>query len=382
MNVIKGQLVLWGVLIISMRIGNTFACQSIVNCESYAPCSGQMVSRCTRCIYYRGGDKKAYRLSADGRSCTKLCSWRPDSTFCYPGRCADGTPSSCTCAPRFAGNNCLTISAPPVMYYCMGKLKRMVNGLEKGTIEAPCTDSMTSPSIWTNIGSSINSQLQFEAEWETSFQGPSATDWPRHYYIDDHGIGVISASVDWWLQRGGTRVSSGTMPCLDGGISRDNPKSSLHDCLKSTMMTSTPLHGDSFYFTTKSRNGGYVRIRNYDGTSSYTVNPPVYFTGREIGHTAHFTFDFESPYHCSVSGGCTDNMLDRGPAITKNGHLNLRWSGWRDDDAGLGEYEYEVFLLAPFGDELQERYPAITGGRVAPDVKGWNVTLNETGKIS
>ncbi|XP_078589451.1 uncharacterized protein LOC144869806 [Branchiostoma floridae x Branchiostoma japonicum] len=268
------------------------------------------------------------------------------------------------------------------MHYCLGKLKRMVNGHERDTVEAPCINSTTAPStVWTNIKFESN-QLQIQGNWESSFHGPNETDWPRHDYIDGHRIGVISASMDWWLQRGAGRVRSGTIHCLDGGISGDNPMLSMHGCEKNQTIPVTPEHGDSIYFTTKSTNGGYVIIRNYDGTSNYTLNPKVYFSGQEISHTAYFTLDLESPYHCSVSSDCTDNMLDRGPAITRNGYLNLRWSGWRDDDAGIGEYDYEIFLLEPLGEELQERDPPLTSGKVAPGITEVNVTLNEPGVYS
>ncbi|XP_078696223.1 uncharacterized protein LOC144924666 [Branchiostoma floridae x Branchiostoma belcheri] len=333
-------------------------------------------------MYNRGGDAIAYQLSTDGKSCTQLCSWRPDSIYCYPGKCTHKTPASCTCAPDFDGTNCRTITSSPTMHYCLGKLKRMVNGAERDTVEAPCTDGTTSPSVWTNVRFDSTNQLQFEAEWETSYMGPNATDWPRQYYINDHKIGVISASVEWWLVRGGRRIDSGTIPCMEGGISRDNPKQRMHDCTKNAMIPATPQHGDSAHFKAKSGNGGYVRIRNYDGPSGYTLNRPVYFYGREIIHTASFAFDFERPYHCSVPGGCTNNMLDRGPAFTKNPNIPLRWSGWQDDDAGIGEYEYEVFLLVPLGAELQERYPPVTGGKVSPDVTNSGVVLDEIGVYS
>ncbi|XP_078616232.1 uncharacterized protein LOC144884653 [Branchiostoma floridae x Branchiostoma japonicum] len=268
------------------------------------------------------------------------------------------------------------------MHYCLGKLKRMVNGAERDTVEAPCTDDPTSPTVWTNVRFDSTNQLQFEAEWETSFQGPNSTAWPRQYYIDDHRIGVISASVDWYLERGGSRINSGTIHCLDGSISRDHPQTSMHDCLKNNMIPATPQQADSVYFTTKSRNGGYVRIRNYDRPSGYIVNPPVYFSGREIAHTAHFTFDFQHPYHCSVSDSCSDNMLDRGPAFTKNGNIHLRWSGWQDEGAGIGEYEYEVFLLVPFGRELQHKFPPFTGGKVSSHITEVDISINQTGVYS
>eukprot|EP00058_Branchiostoma_floridae_P000531 XP_002586019.1 hypothetical protein BRAFLDRAFT_110185 [Branchiostoma floridae] len=275
------------------------------------------------------------------------------------------------------------VGIAPVMHSCLGRMKRMVNGSEKDTTEALCADNIaTSSTTWVKMRPGDDSWIEFEAEWETSFQGPSSTDWPRPYYIDDHGIGVISAAVDWWLVRDGTNVMDGTVRCLDCGISKDSPKTSMHDCKKNVNMTVKPQHGDRLYFRVKSRNGGYVKIRNYDGTSNYIVNPPVYFSGREIAHTAHFTFDLNPPYHCSVLGSCTDNMLDRGKAITKDAHINLHWSGWRDDDSGISEYEYEVFMLAPTGEYLQERQPAIAGGKIGPNVTEMSIVLNETGVYS
>ncbi|XP_019642897.1 PREDICTED: uncharacterized protein LOC109484117 [Branchiostoma belcheri] len=326
---------------------------------------------------------KAYQLSSDGTLCTQLCSWRPDSIFCYPGRCTHNTPSSCTCAPGFGGSNCLTINTAPAMTSCSGKLKSIVGGTERDTIEASCMDTGSPSTVWTNIASDPTGQIQFQVDWETSFQGPSATDWPRQYYIHDHGIGVISASVDWWLERarGGTRVSSGTLSCADGGISRDSPNPSPY-CNSTVTMAVPPQHGDSLFYTTKSTNGGYVKVRNYDRTSGYTVNPPVYLAGREVSHTAHFTFDTRSPHHCSKSGGCADNMLDRGPAITKNGNIRLRWSDWSDDDSGIKQYVCEVFLLERSGEELQEKYPAVAVGRHGPDTTEMDVVLTEAGDTS
>eukprot|EP00058_Branchiostoma_floridae_P028444 XP_002613935.1 hypothetical protein BRAFLDRAFT_98485 [Branchiostoma floridae] len=101
-------------------------------------------------------------------------------------------------------------------------------------------------------------------------------------------------SSDGTLCTSGTRISSGTLPCVGGDISRDNPKPSPH-CTATVTMRVPPQQGDSLFFTAKSRNGGYVKVRNYDSTSGYTVHPPVYFSGQELAHTAHFSFDFRPP---------------------------------------------------------------------------------------
>ncbi|XP_078682400.1 uncharacterized protein LOC144916876 [Branchiostoma floridae x Branchiostoma belcheri] len=149
------------------------------------------------------------------------------------------------------------------------------------------------------------------------------------------------------------------------------------------MIPEEPQHGDKVYFTTKATNGGYIRIRNYDYSTSRTDKH--YYTGREVSHSAHFTFDFHDPYHCSARGNCTNVMLERGQAITKNGDITLRWSGWRDDDSGIGEYEYEVFKLRPYGDMLGMRglspVPGQTG-RVGAATSQVNIHLTEPGVYS
>ncbi|KAI8510730.1 hypothetical protein Bbelb_116460, partial [Branchiostoma belcheri] len=128
----------------------------------------------------------------------------------------------------------------------------------------------------------------------------------------------------------------------------------MQDCTENAMIPEEPQHGDRVYFTTKATNGGYVKLNNYDYSWTTRIRTH-YYIGREVSHSAHFTFDFHDPYHCSARGNCTDVMLERGQAITKNGSITLRWSGWRDDDSGIGEYEYEVFKLRPFGDMLGMR---------------------------
>ena len=36
----------------------------------------------------------------------EACSWRPDSTRCYPGHCRDELAANCVCTPGFGGHHC------------------------------------------------------------------------------------------------------------------------------------------------------------------------------------------------------------------------------------------------------------------------------------
>jgi len=64
------------------------------------------------------------------------------------------------------------------------------------------------------------------------------------------------------------------------------------------------------------KNGGYVKIKNYD--SGATPSVPKYYTGQARVYSVEVIIDLIKPFHCSVGYICSDNMLDRGPPITKS----------------------------------------------------------------
>ena len=65
-------------------------------------------------------------------------------------------------------------------------------------------------------------------------------------------------------------------------------------------------------------NGGYVRINNYDLGSTPSVDARKYYVSATKIHRPTLTIDLIDPYHCSEMRTCTENMLDRGPPITKS----------------------------------------------------------------
>ncbi|KAI0207550.1 hypothetical protein LSAT2_007818 [Lamellibrachia satsuma] len=115
------------------RMWKMYGFVPIANCDAnlidhcrHRVCSSGTNQRCRKCNYDYGGDKTAYRLASrngySNRICEKICSWRSDSTFCYPGKCPGiGTQQgpSCQCAPGFGSTNCLTISAKPNITNCL-----------------------------------------------------------------------------------------------------------------------------------------------------------------------------------------------------------------------------------------------------------------------
>ncbi|CAH1259274.1 ADGRL2 [Branchiostoma lanceolatum] len=349
--------------------------RDVSNCEDYI-CTSPTTSECVQCLHNRGPGREAYELSHDGRTCRELCSWR---NTCYPGDCgANNYRSECTCATQFTGDNCLTITEKPTMYTCLGKVKRVENGKRRDKVEADCMATTAQSTVWTNLRLTA-STMYFEAEWETSFQ-PSQMP-PSEDYIAGYSVGVTAASTDWRIVRGDRSISDGTLTCKSSSFG--SPNTAMQDCSENVTIPEEPQHGDRVHFTAKASNGGYVRIRNYD-YSPFITNTR-YYTGQEVSHSAHFTFDFHNPYHCSTEGLCADVMLDRGQAITRNGDITLRWSGWKDDDSGIGEYEYEVYKLRPFGDMLgMKGLSPVDGqnGTVGAETTETNIHLTEPGVYS
>ncbi|KAI8512050.1 hypothetical protein Bbelb_111500 [Branchiostoma belcheri] len=141
------------------------------------------------------------RVQVQVISCVKH-SAALDSKFCYPGRCP-GRPSTCSCAPGFGGNNCLRISTRPTIMHCLAKLMRVEGGAEKDTLEAGC-GAVTAPST-VYVGRHIAFN-RLQMTWDSSWIGPTTSDWPRPYYINDFRVGVVTASSTWRLLRGNRKT--------------------------------------------------------------------------------------------------------------------------------------------------------------------------------
>lgn len=55
-------------------------------------------------------------------SFSEACSWRPDSTRCYPGSCSTELSSSCTCSSGFGGIHCQNSKLVVIRHHIMQAL--------------------------------------------------------------------------------------------------------------------------------------------------------------------------------------------------------------------------------------------------------------------
>ncbi|XP_046557198.1 uncharacterized protein LOC124266448 isoform X2 [Haliotis rubra] len=319
-------------------------CSAISNCdlETCTSISNQVCSRCEGVVLDQAGHK-AYVTSSDRRSCIQACSWRSDSTRCYPGTCRNEYASNCACSSGVTRNHCQTITTMPTIHSNLLRLTAS-NG---DTTEAP-PDINSGPSqstSWSNINSPSRMYYKFTAEYK--MVPPS-----RHAFIEDFRVGIVSGAATFKLKRGAGVVSTKVYNC--GGVSRSSPDTDLYTCEGNPSGASVlPLpfqHRDVIEFTYSASNGGYVKVRNKESNTLATY----YYNSATQTHTFTVSIDLVDPYHCTGTTACVGSMLTV-PDVIKTPTMNLRWSGWSDAEAGVDHFVRDVYELHAVGDVLRAK---------------------------
>ncbi|XP_046365956.1 uncharacterized protein LOC124141846 [Haliotis rufescens] len=319
-------------------------CTKINNCplETCTSSSNQVCSRCEGVVSEQAGHR-AYVASSDNKKCIQACSWRSDSTWCYPGTCRNEYASNCACSSGFTGKHCQTITTKPMINF---NILRLTASNGDVTEAPPNINSGPSQSTsWSNINSPSSMYYKFTASYRTF---PPA----RHGFIESFTVGIVGASTTFKLKRGGGVVSTKVVTC--GGVSRSSPDTDLYTCEGTSPGASLlPLpfqHRDVIEFSYATSNGGYVKVRNKETKTLATHN----YSGATQTHTFTMTIDLVEPYHCTGSTACVGSMLTA-PNVIKTPTVNLRWSGWVDADAGVDHFVREVYELHAVGNVLRDK---------------------------
>ncbi|XP_046543949.1 uncharacterized protein LOC124254116 [Haliotis rubra] len=317
-------------------------CTAISNCdlEECTSSTNQACSRCDGVVSEQAGHR-AYVASSNKKSCIKACSWRSDSTWCYPGTCRSEYASNCACTSGFTGKNCQTITTKPTIHYNILRLTAS-NG---DTAEAPpnINSGPSQSTKWSNINSPSRMYYKFTSDYK-------ATPPTAHAFIEGFKVGIVSGTTTIKLKRGGRVTSTKTFNC--GGASRTSPDTNLYTCEGNPTGSSVlPLpfqHKDAIEFSYATSNGGNVKVRNKESNTLATH----YYSGATQTHTFTMTIDLVDPYHCTGSTACVGSMLTA-PNIIKTSTASFRWSGWADADAGVDHFVREVYELHAVGAELR-----------------------------
>ncbi|XP_041351011.1 uncharacterized protein LOC121369994 [Gigantopelta aegis] len=315
-------------------------CTQINNCK-VEDCSSKTDEKCFQCydVHTDVIGKRAYFKTYGGAQCLKACSWRSDSTRCYPGTCTgDGLVENCVCATGFYGYHCEKISDKPNLY---DELFTVAD--TKYVTETPVHNSGETTS-WSNIESPSIISYKFSSD----FQKGGVTSLA---YITGSKIGIIRGKITFKLKRGGAVVRTETRSCP--GVDKNNPEQNRFECAGSLspnnlfggnifLPTRLPFqHRDQVTFYTESENGGYVDVKNFMNSAVSRF----YLAGNIISSDFSIIMDYIKPHHtCNPPSSCPDDVLSV-PDVIMTSPIKISWDRWVDDDSGISHYVLEVYEL-------------------------------------
>ncbi|CAG2251380.1 unnamed protein product [Mytilus edulis] len=194
-------------------------------CEMCGPIANCNHRRCTSgsnqvCAWCDGEVKyspywRAYTSHLDTTKCQKACSWRSDSTRCYPGTCSNELAANCQCAPNFGGTHCENIQDTPAIEYnhCKFTDDQGINIVEN----EPNYVQQSHPIIWTNFLGYTKMKTSMVAKYiqPADNRDPDS-------YITGFRVGVIEQRTTMsYYSAGSVTPSVKTLTCP--GMHRDQP---------------------------------------------------------------------------------------------------------------------------------------------------------------
>ncbi|XP_078334035.1 uncharacterized protein LOC111124258 [Crassostrea virginica] len=317
--------------------------------------------RCTStgdniCVYCDGevAELKYHRaytpVPSSKKKCEQACSWRPDSTRCFPGTCADDLASKCTCSPGFTGHHCEQIVTMAEILENECKLED-----PKGSIlanPADLNEGPPQPIRWTNNVIWTRAVTKWDARFSLPASPPDLTG--LQHYVADYRFGIKSGLTRLRQIRGGAEIAKMTHICE--GVSETGPNVTF-SCKRTFKFGSHQntiydfKHGDQLFFYIEAKTGGYVKVINREKNNKIEYHP---FVGKTTSREFEYQWDLVPPYHNLVKGIDNPQFLIV-PDLTENSNVIMTWGGWLDDLSGLEKYQYEAYELDHDGSMLLEK---------------------------
>uniref|UniRef100_A0A1I8JEP6 EGF-like domain-containing protein n=1 Tax=Macrostomum lignano TaxID=282301 RepID=A0A1I8JEP6_9PLAT len=302
---------------------------------------------CQICMFDHGPKGQAYKLSSDRKACIETCSWRREHNLCFPGVC-NGYHTECQCDAGF--------TSTPGARDCLKTPKDDVT-----------IDFHKSPNSvnYINTKPAPNRKIQLEWTATSRFKPTISSPGPREHFIPPSGykIGLVRENFVFVLSGNQNFPDNSIGPLEETGISPSNPK--LAERAFTGQLNQLPpagwqlQSGHSLKYTYSVYNGGFVTVADLDARGA---THPRFLTGESFTQAGTFVFDYSLPYHCTVAGHgarpCTQpfdqRMLELSEAFTKQNQINGKFGGWRDDHAGVLQYDIELKLMHKVGEVLKE----------------------------
>ncbi|XP_061176007.1 uncharacterized protein LOC133184958 [Saccostrea echinata] len=364
------------------------ACPKITNCIEMTCGDSAASTICANCEgvvmekeYYR-----AYVNSDDKKQCRKACSWRSESTRCYPGYCEGELAENCNCAKGFTGRHCEQMTEYADVLQNLFTLKHDHQVL---TIPSNSVDPGPHPVVWSNY----KDWNLAETEWDAKYVSKGRLDKDKDHYIKAFVYGIIDASTtlnytytvldlvktiinttDKMDQsNSSTESNSTTEPIINityiprtsqiivvhncSQASPIKPATSSFECKRNFLLEYGFMHynfstGDTMTFTIQAKIGGHLIMENRERN----VNETHYLVGTTKSLQYVFRWDFVPPYHCleniAINDDCKDPLVV--PDLTENSTITITWNDWYDDMAGIKEYHYAIHKVSSRNNSLQE----------------------------
>ncbi|XP_071153805.1 uncharacterized protein [Mytilus edulis] len=338
-------------------------CPQIANCN-HRRCSNPGDNYCEWC-QYEIVDKqywRAYTRHKDGhmKECRKTCSWRSDSTRCYPGNCTDEVAQSCVCTDGFGGNHCDTITEETSVLYAEIKLHTSTN--EILTTPKDPNDPGSEPTKWTNNKHFGEAEIEIRAKYVASGYSTTGTPPPPpdpigdDHYVTDFNHGIIYGLITVDYIRGNPDANNTFLQFSCPG-NEDSPINVNYDCSRlrhnnSQVILPTFHHSDQLVFSLVVTNGGFLKYINRETSTKIRSS----LNGLTSRRSYIIQWDYIQPYHTCLNTfgvNCTIPPLELQDA-TNASTISLTWRQWSDDLAGIEFYQYELYELQYDGSSLKE----------------------------
>ncbi|CAC5387116.1 unnamed protein product [Mytilus coruscus] len=191
--------------------GHCSICPKIDHCK-HRRCTTVSDNHCEYCdgeikdkLYWRAYTRHKDSLGNEDlhmKNCIQTCSWRKDSTRCYPGRCDNETAASCECNDGFGGKHCQTITRDTAIAFASIKL-RGANPTDD-PVETPDdpNDPIPRDTKWTKNVLINQAMLQVTANFKVNMTANPPSKTGDKHFITDFKYGITKGIMKLALIRG------------------------------------------------------------------------------------------------------------------------------------------------------------------------------------
>ncbi|CAG2190381.1 unnamed protein product [Mytilus edulis] len=186
-------------------------CPPIAHCK-HRQCSDISTNHCQYCdgeisdnLFWRAYTRHKDVNGNEDRhfkNCIQTCSWRTDSTRCYPGTCGKEISTSCKCLDGFGGHHCDHIIRNSTISYATAKLNSPKPSDDPVETPIDPNDPIPRETKWTNHIMINTAYLEVTAVFKVDATQPAPDPNGRNHFVTEFKYGVLAGQMKLTLVRG------------------------------------------------------------------------------------------------------------------------------------------------------------------------------------